>query len=89
MPHMEIMKFCQKYWSYPLHGTAVTFPCSGGVSWCTLAYWEERRRVGRLFPVSSPVVEVFQVFNWENLLLGNTYSSYFFLDCNNSIFLKA
>jgi hypothetical protein len=39
----------------------VTFPCSGGVSWCTLAYWEERRRVGRLFPVSSPVVEVFQV----------------------------
>ncbi len=25
--------------------------------------------MGRLFPVSSPVVEVFQVLNWENLLL--------------------
>lgn len=32
----------------------------GGVSWCTLAYWEERRRVGRLFPVSAPIVEIFQ-----------------------------
>jgi len=31
------------------------------VSWCTLAYWEERTRVGRLFPVHTPGVEVFAV----------------------------
>lgn len=32
---------------------------SGRVTWCTLAYWEERTRVGRLFQVRSPGVEVF------------------------------
>jgi len=31
----------------------------GRVTWCTLAYWEERTRVGRLFQVRSPGVEVF------------------------------
>jgi len=31
----------------------------GRVSWCTLAYWEERTRVGKLFPVHSSGVEVF------------------------------
>lgn len=30
------------------------------MSWCTLAYWEEKRRVGRLFPVTATMVEVFQ-----------------------------
>merc|ERR1712013_215770 len=32
---------------------------TGRVTWCTLAYWEERTRVGRLFQVRSPGVEVF------------------------------
>merc|ERR1719495_1620543 len=32
---------------------------TGRVTWCTLAYWEERTRVGRLFQVQSPGVEVF------------------------------
>jgi len=32
---------------------------TGRVTWCTLAYWEERTRVGRLFPVHSTGVEVF------------------------------
>ena len=27
--------------------------------WCTLAYWELRQRVGRLFPVSQPSVAIF------------------------------
>ena len=27
-------------------------------SWCRLAYWEERTRVGRQLPVSAPAVEV-------------------------------
>eukprot|EP00092_Neocalanus_flemingeri_P002608 GFUD01002795.1.p1 GENE.GFUD01002795.1~~GFUD01002795.1.p1 ORF type:complete len:442 (-),score=37.29 GFUD01002795.1:480-1805(-) len=31
----------------------------GRVTWCTLAYWEERTRVGRLFQVRSGGVEVF------------------------------
>lgn len=31
----------------------------GRVTWCTLAYWEERTRVGRLFQVRSTGVEVF------------------------------
>ena len=31
----------------------------GPTAWCTLAYWEERQRVGRLFPVTSPLAEVF------------------------------
>ena len=34
---------------------------AGRVPWCSLAYWEERRRVGRLSPVFSPGVEVFAV----------------------------
>ena len=34
---------------------------SGRVPWCHLAYWEERSRVGRLQPVASPGVEVFNV----------------------------
>eukprot|EP00092_Neocalanus_flemingeri_P007559 GFUD01008158.1.p1 GENE.GFUD01008158.1~~GFUD01008158.1.p1 ORF type:complete len:143 (+),score=2.97 GFUD01008158.1:203-631(+) len=32
---------------------------TGRVTWCTLAYWEERTRVGRLFQVRSGGVEVF------------------------------
>lgn len=32
---------------------------TGRVTWCTLAYWEERTRVGRLFQVRSSGVEVF------------------------------
>ena len=36
-------------------------PPPGRASWCTLAYWEERRRVGQLFPVHSPGVEVFSL----------------------------
>jgi hypothetical protein len=32
---------------------------AGRVTWCTLAYWEERTRVGRLFQVRSTGVEVF------------------------------
>jgi len=31
----------------------------GGLNWCTLAYWEEQTRVGRLFPVTAPTVEIF------------------------------
>lgn len=27
--------------------------------WCTLAYWELRQRVGRLFPVTQPSVAIF------------------------------
>merc|ERR1711936_765569 len=33
----------------------------GRVPWCRLAYWEERKRVGSLFPVHSPGVEVFAI----------------------------
>lgn len=37
--------------------------CGGGVvrlrPWCTLAYWELRQRVGRLFPVTQPSVAIF------------------------------
>lgn len=36
-------------------------PETSRVPWCHLAYWEERSRVGRLQPVSSPGVEVFNV----------------------------
>ena len=34
---------------------------AGRVPWCRLAYWEERKRVGLLFPVHSPGVEVFAI----------------------------
>lgn len=36
--------------------------CGGVVRlrpWCTLAYWELRQRVGRLFPVTQPSVAIF------------------------------
>ena len=32
----------------------------GGNHWCTIAYWELRQRVGRLFPVVEPSFCVFQ-----------------------------
>jgi len=32
---------------------------SSRVTWCSLAYWEERTRVGRQFPVSHPQAAVF------------------------------
>lgn len=28
-------------------------------SWCQLAYWEQSQRVGRLFPVENPAVNIF------------------------------
>ena len=31
----------------------------GGLTWCRLAYWEERSRVGHQVPVTSNAVEVF------------------------------
>lgn len=27
--------------------------------WCQLAYWEQSQRVGRLFPVENPAVNIF------------------------------
>jgi MAD (mothers against decapentaplegic) family protein 6/7 len=30
-------------------------------SWCKLAYWEECRRIGRLYPVSASTIEIFSV----------------------------
>lgn len=42
----------------------IVFVFSDGVGvrqrpWCTLAYWELRQRVGRLFPVTQPSVAIF------------------------------
>jgi len=42
-------------------GSQQRFDTLGRVSWCSLAYWEERRRVGRLFPVHTSGVEVFAI----------------------------
>ena len=38
-----------------IHANVILFV---DVTWCKLAYWEERTRVGRQFPVSSPSVQV-------------------------------
>lgn len=32
---------------------------SSSTGWCQLAYWELSQRVGRLFPVENPAVNVF------------------------------
>ncbi|EFX71845.1 hypothetical protein DAPPUDRAFT_35004, partial [Daphnia pulex] len=39
--------------------------------WCTLAYWELRQRVGRLFPVTQPSVAIFS----DSLATAATSSS--------------
>lgn len=46
------------------------------VRWCNLAYWELRTRVGRLFPVSKPVVHVFSDLpHGDGLCLGALVAS--------------
>lgn len=34
--------------------------CARGPHWCTVAYWELRQRIGRLFMVHEPYVSIFQ-----------------------------
>ena len=35
------------------------FDISGDLTWCRLAYWEERSRVGHQVPISASAVQVF------------------------------
>jgi len=44
-------KLCKKSLKHDLN--------QGDLTWCRLAYWEERSRVGHQVPVSAPAVQVF------------------------------
>lgn len=41
-------------------GLIIILPLEKSLSgWCQLAYWEQSQRVGRLFPVENPAVNIF------------------------------
>lgn len=59
--------FCSQF----LAGSSSASSGHHGPPWCTVAYWELRTRVGRLFPVQKPWVNVFaDLPHGEGLCLG-------------------
>ncbi|XP_062610641.1 mothers against decapentaplegic homolog 6-like [Saccostrea cucullata] len=62
---------CRKHFDGDISDSSVGEDCGSGMSdhWCSVAYWELRQRVGRLYIVHEPYLNIFQ-----DLPHGNGFS---------------